>query len=148
MSAQADANGVEARGSLHDLRQVLSELRSEPRALREEVDALTEEFDAYKEEVCELRSALDSERLERASMEWKLDNLAADFGDLVDGLKDAGVLVLGRGAEGEELVAQTVCDYGGLCGRAVFGDGDCGDAVVVARGGVVAAVEVFGAGSG
>jgi|GEM_PF-4767350 len=76
-------------GLVHDFGVLDEERRGQLAALREELAAL-------KEEVCELRSALDSERLGRASMEWKLDNLAEDFGDLVDGLKEAGVLALGR----------------------------------------------------
>jgi len=60
------------------LRRVVSESRSAEAAL--------------KEEVTQLRSALDSERLERAAMEWKLDNLAEDFEDLVAVLREQGLV--------------------------------------------------------
>jgi len=111
---------------LVDVRELLGEFEEQPGAIRQVLGAILceltraqsgvaearsdlgsarEGLAAYKEEVCELRSALDSERLSRASMEWRLDNLAEDFGDLVDGLKEAGVLVLGRDEAGEALVA-------------------------------------------
>jgi len=97
------------------LRRVVSESRSAEAALKEEVTKLRLALDSEAvSDRCQCGEAFagassskefEELRMQLGGLEWRLDNLAEDFGELVDGLKDAGVLVLGRDEAGETLVA-------------------------------------------